>query len=576
MSPARAYKLVEDLEGAQRVAATVAGNVVVAAGAGSGKTTVLAARYVRLLETGRMPSGERVHARNILVLTFTRKAAAEMYSRIHGALSVSAARARDPGLAMHLAACLADFSQAQISTFDSFAARVARSGSSRYGLAPDFTVDEERAWRSASDLALSFILERREEEAMRDLVASAGLEDARDDVLASLALERMSLSSPPDFSAFHERQAARLEELAAAARQGIFAIRAAALVYSGIRTTPGSKAWLEALEALPEDTGPEDTGPEDGFLSSLDRLARLRKPPSNSRDAASIFLSDCVPDLRKAAEAYADIAATRAAHPGRLSLYRLLDDFRARWDDARRAEKTLAFRDVARLALDVLETEPAVLGYYQGPVPLPDDRRVPGRRRTAETRALPPRRPGGLAARRGQALLRRGRKAVHLPVPRRRRLGLQAARAGSPRRGGSRPGFRGFYLESRRRSRRGRAGALEQLPQRARRHRDDKRDLPYRYGPARRGSGARGLRSPLLAPGAEGSNARRRPEVRVPGTSAPIRRGSRRGIARRGRRTSRSGGGRGLGSGAHRARRGRRRGPPRGRQGHGPRQEGPL
>ena len=384
MSPAREHKLVEDLEGAQRVAATIAGNVVVAAGAGSGKTTVLAARYVRLLETGRMPSGERVHVRNILVLTFTRKAAAEMYSRIHGALSASAARARDLGIAgdagvardpriagdasvaKHLAACLADFSQAQISTFDSFAARVARSGSSRYGLAPDFTVDEERAWRSASDLALSFILERREEEAMRDLVASAGLEGARDEVLASLALKRMSLSSPPDFSAFHERQAARLEELAADAKRKILAMRAAALVYSDVRTTPTSKAWLEALESLPEDTGPEDTGPEDGFLIFLDRLTRLRKPSSISRDEASIFLSDCVPDLKKAAEAYADIAATRAAHPGRLSLYSLLGDFRARWDDARRAEKTLAFRDVAQLALDVLEADPAVLRHYRG------------------------------------------------------------------------------------------------------------------------------------------------------------------------------------------------------------------
>jgi ATP-dependent helicase/nuclease subunit A len=86
MSRDRAYKRVEDLEGAQRAAATAEGDVVVAAGAGSGKTTVLAARYVRLLEEGRALSGERLRPRNVLVLTFTRKAAAEMYSRIYGAL----------------------------------------------------------------------------------------------------------------------------------------------------------------------------------------------------------------------------------------------------------------------------------------------------------------------------------------------------------------------------------------------------------------------------------------------------------------------------------------------------------
>jgi len=138
VSGGRKHKRLEDLEGAQRAAAMATGNAVVAAGAGSGKTTVLAARYLRLLETGRMASGERVHARNVLVLTFTRKAAAEMYSRINGSLAEASAEASggsDEEIAAHLATCLAEFSQAQISTFDSFAARIARSGASRFGLA---------------------------------------------------------------------------------------------------------------------------------------------------------------------------------------------------------------------------------------------------------------------------------------------------------------------------------------------------------------------------------------------------------------------------------------------------------
>ena len=349
MSSERAYKLAEDLEGAQREAATLAGNLVVAAGAGSGKTTVLAARYVRLLATGRMPgilpAGERVHARNVLVLTFTRKAAAEMYSRIYGALAAAAARADDPQLAGHLASCLADFSQAQISTFDSFAARVARAGSSRFGIAPDFAVDEERAARMASDLALSFILEHREEAAMRELVASAGLEGVRDEVLAPLALRRMCISSPPDFAAFHGLQAFRLEEMAAAAKERILSMRAAALDYSGSRTTATSKAWLDALEAESEDAKGDES--EKTFLSFLDRFSGLRKPSSNSRDEASLFLSDFVPGFRNSADRYRDIAATRASHPGRLDLYRFLDAFREEWDQVRRAEKTLTFRDVA-------------------------------------------------------------------------------------------------------------------------------------------------------------------------------------------------------------------------------------
>ncbi len=364
MSEQREFKLAEDLEGPQREAATKPGNLVVAAGAGSGKTTVLAARYIRLLSTGRMkgilPAGERVHARNVLVLTFTRKAAAEMYSRIYGALAAAAARrADDPELAGHLAACLADFSQAQISTFDSFAARVARSGSARFGIAPDFAVDEERAARMASDLALTFILEHREDGAMRELVASGSLEGVRDEVLAALALTRMSISSPPNFEAFHGHQAVRLEEMAAESKAKILAMRSAALEYSDIPTTPTSKAWLDALAPSPEDEA------DSGFLRFLDRLARLRKPASNCCDEASMFLSDCVPALKKAAIEYRDIAATRAAHPDRLVLYRLLDEFRTQWDELRRLEKTLTFRDVAQLAHDVLEADDAVLDHYR-------------------------------------------------------------------------------------------------------------------------------------------------------------------------------------------------------------------
>ncbi len=363
MSAGKGFKRAEELEGAQREAACRAGNAVVAAGAGSGKTTVLAARFVRLLETGRTESGERVHARNVLVLTFTRKAAAEMYSRIHGSLRQAAERAAsegtaDPGLAAHLASCLAEFSQAQISTFDSFAARIARSGCARHGLAPDFAVDEERALESAEALALAFLLERREDEAMRDIVAAMGLEGARSEVLAALAVDRMGLSSPPDFAAFHAAQAERLERMAAQARDSILAMRDAVLDYEGGRTTETARKWIEAFGAGPGEG-------DEAFLAWLGRLSKLRKPASNSRDEASLFLSDAVPGIKKAAEGYADIALTRAAHPARLALYRLLDEFRARWDEERRATKTLGFRDVAELALDVLRRDAAVRRHYQ-------------------------------------------------------------------------------------------------------------------------------------------------------------------------------------------------------------------
>ena len=66
-------------EAQHRAATSLEGPVLVVAGAGSGKTRTLTYRVARLVESG-------VQARNILLLTFTRRAAAEMLRRAEGLL----------------------------------------------------------------------------------------------------------------------------------------------------------------------------------------------------------------------------------------------------------------------------------------------------------------------------------------------------------------------------------------------------------------------------------------------------------------------------------------------------------
>ncbi len=61
----------------QQAAAYCDKNAVIAAGAGSGKTMVLARRFAWLI------TERNCRVREILTLTFTRKAAAQMYRRIH-------------------------------------------------------------------------------------------------------------------------------------------------------------------------------------------------------------------------------------------------------------------------------------------------------------------------------------------------------------------------------------------------------------------------------------------------------------------------------------------------------------
>ncbi len=94
---------------AKAITAPLDQHVCIIAGAGTGKTETLARRYVRIL---RETPG--IHPRNIVVLTFTEKAATEMRARIMFAV-------RDERLPFSRL----DMAEANIATFHSFAARLA-------------------------------------------------------------------------------------------------------------------------------------------------------------------------------------------------------------------------------------------------------------------------------------------------------------------------------------------------------------------------------------------------------------------------------------------------------------------
>jgi ATP-dependent helicase/nuclease subunit A len=143
----------------QQKAAYCTNNAVIAAGAGSGKTMVLASRFVWLVTI------KKYRVREILTLTFTRKAAAQMYRRIHLMLSETAAG--DSGEKGTLAQqALDEFTQARIQTLDSYCSSIVRQAANRYGINPRFVIDEERCRQLAIDEALPFLIAMREDPAI--------------------------------------------------------------------------------------------------------------------------------------------------------------------------------------------------------------------------------------------------------------------------------------------------------------------------------------------------------------------------------------------------------------------------
>jgi len=107
----------------QRTAATFSGGpLLIIAGAGTGKTNTLAHRVAYLLSTGVRPS-------RILLLTFTRRAAAEMTRRVENILA-AASLSRASGAA----------SQIWSGTFHAVANRLLRLHARSVGVAENFTV----------------------------------------------------------------------------------------------------------------------------------------------------------------------------------------------------------------------------------------------------------------------------------------------------------------------------------------------------------------------------------------------------------------------------------------------------
>ena len=124
----------DDDSRARKFADDPAANVVLEASAGTGKTSVLVARYVNLLARGVDPS-------NILAITFTRKAAAEMRERIVRELRAAAARSElDRARWREIRDRLGDIA---ISTIDAFCLSLLREFPLEADLDPGFDMADE-------------------------------------------------------------------------------------------------------------------------------------------------------------------------------------------------------------------------------------------------------------------------------------------------------------------------------------------------------------------------------------------------------------------------------------------------
>ncbi|NLJ79008.1 MAG: UvrD-helicase domain-containing protein, partial [Tissierellia bacterium] len=132
-------------------------NIIVNAGAGTGKTKVLTERYIHILENGSLERDREIES--IVAITFTKKATQEMKERIRKAI-------RDR---FHLDNCwrryYKDMEKANISTIHSFCGSILRDNALEANIDPMFeTLDEDEVNLLLEESILKVILRGIEDE----------------------------------------------------------------------------------------------------------------------------------------------------------------------------------------------------------------------------------------------------------------------------------------------------------------------------------------------------------------------------------------------------------------------------
>ncbi|MBA2497201.1 MAG: UvrD-helicase domain-containing protein, partial [Acidimicrobiia bacterium] len=133
-------------------------SLFVEAGAGTGKTTALVGRIVRLVATGRVRE-----ASGLVAITFTEAAAAELRDRIREALEAAAAGDLPRSERQRCATAVRRIDDASITTLHGFAQRILAEYPLEAGLPPGFEVEEgiaaeladEARWAQLRDSLLS-------------------------------------------------------------------------------------------------------------------------------------------------------------------------------------------------------------------------------------------------------------------------------------------------------------------------------------------------------------------------------------------------------------------------------------
>lgn len=322
-------------------------NCVVSAGAGSGKTTVLSYRFLRLVLQRKARVDE------ILTLTFTRKAAAEMHQRIHQHLLLCK---DDPEIAKQLAT----FSEAPISTLDSFCTTIVRSDSVAFGIAQDFVIDDEQNTKNARKVAKALIDSWPQSEGARIVSELYAPDDLLDEVLLPLATKHYFLPKKVEEGLADTIFEAVRAEYESSLQQFLTLLDRYAAFTDSTKTVQGYKDDALLLQNKIQS------------CASITELKELlcskighRRAPGKGKSEDFQYLKESLPEFRLVRK---KLCIALSILTGREQLDAVIDfctDFVDAYQKEKRISGVLTFSDVSSLAVEMLIKNKSLRAYYK-------------------------------------------------------------------------------------------------------------------------------------------------------------------------------------------------------------------
>jgi ATP-dependent exoDNAse (exonuclease V) beta subunit len=342
----------------QRDAIEIRDHAIVAAGAGSGKTSVLVERYAALI------SDDGCSVESLLCLTFTRKAAGEMYERIYSRLS---GIGDSPGAA----AAIDNFDRARITTIDAFCSSLIRHHLGDYGISPQYRIADAAFYRELRDFSVNWLAAQSGHRVFQRLFEAFTASDVLDKLLIPLARDRFSHTR--DLGADFEMIRGMLTEIAARPvrdfNDGFERLQAATdEMLANQKLKPEKRAaeektaiMLGELESDPLDFQWAD---DEAAERSIQRIGGILSALQTNRSmgAWKIPYKELVAPLKDQALPALMLLAEGGIYR---DFYRLIAEFAEDVLEFKALQGVLFYRDLMDIAIDLLQTRPELADFLR-------------------------------------------------------------------------------------------------------------------------------------------------------------------------------------------------------------------